>query len=144
MKKTSDYEAARKKIIGDRNNPSARRKRAEIRDRDERNIRKYGECPARFSDFLSERKGSEEIKNEETHPEAYKNAAVAISLLKNNLRALVTVAERNEIRLPPEEQAKFLMNSIRRFLSDVEEYERKNLDAGVFQEPFHWKTQFQR
>ncbi len=55
MKNKSDYKIARNKIINNNNNPQSRRRRAEIRDRDERNIKRYGECPVKFSDFLAER-----------------------------------------------------------------------------------------
>lgn len=55
MKKTSDYNTARKQIINDKNNPQSRRRRAEIRNKDERNIQRYGECPAKFKDFVSEK-----------------------------------------------------------------------------------------
>jgi hypothetical protein len=72
MKKTSDYEQARKRILDDRNNPQARKRRSDIRDRDERNIRRYGECPAKFADFLAERAPEEGTIREESEARYFK------------------------------------------------------------------------
>lgn len=56
MKKSIDYEKARDIILNKRNNPNSRRRRNEIRNRDEKKIRRYGECPVKFSDFILEKK----------------------------------------------------------------------------------------
>jgi hypothetical protein len=87
-------------------------RREEIRNRDERNIRRYGECPVKFKDFVSEKVNESE---DSSLLLKWSKCSATLYVLKSSINALIEVVER-ESGLSPEGQVNFMIKSLRAHL----------------------------
>lgn len=95
---------------------SGRLKKAQIRDRDERNIKRYGECPVKFQDFIKEKINENENENDVTH---WATMLSKLGTFRIEIESLTSVAERNPTRMNAEQMLPWLIEHLKESISKL-------------------------